>query len=86
MIFALGSAAGPLIGGVLVSRWGWPAVFWFRAPIALTALLSAHGLAPPQHSGAREPLDLLGAILLTLAITTLLLLVNALQEPGATTT
>ncbi|MGA8380424.1 MAG: MFS transporter [Stellaceae bacterium] len=82
MIFALGSAAGPLIGGALVSRWGWPAVFWFRAPIALAALVSAHGLPPPQRTGAREPLDLVGAFLLALAITTLLLLVNALQGFG----
>ena len=54
MIFALGSAAGPLIGGALVSLWGWPAVFWFRAPIALTALLFVRGLpAPPRTGGAR---------------------------------
>ena len=82
MIFALGSAAGPLIGGALVSRWGWPAVFWFRAPIALTALLAARGLAPPSAAGDREPLDLLGAFLLALTITTLLLLINAVQGLG----
>src|ERR1700693_1780855 len=40
LIFALGSALGPLIGGAMVPRWGWPAVFWFRAPIALASLLS----------------------------------------------
>src|SRR5690348_16143130 len=34
LMFAIGSAAGPLIGGLLVARRGWPAVFWFRAPIA----------------------------------------------------
>src|SRR5207248_2626093 len=34
LMFALGSAVGPLIGGALVARWGWPGVFWFRAPIA----------------------------------------------------
>ncbi len=39
LMFALGSATGPLIGGVLVARWGWPGVFWFRAPIALGALV-----------------------------------------------
>ncbi len=35
MMFALGSALGPLFAGVIVSRWGWSAVFWARAPIAL---------------------------------------------------
>ena len=44
LMFALGSAIGPLIGGALVARWGWPAVFWFRAPIALTSLLLLRGL------------------------------------------
>jgi len=35
MMFGLGSALGPLFAGVIVSRWGWSAVFWARAPIAL---------------------------------------------------
>ena len=82
MIFALSSAAGPLLGGALVGIWGWPAVFWFRAPIALAALLFVRGLPPPSRTSTREPLDLIGAGLLALAISTLLLLVNALQRIG----
>ena len=31
-ITAAGSAIGPLVGGFLVERWDWNAVFWFRAP------------------------------------------------------
>src|SRR5215210_48940 len=44
LMFAIGSASGPLIGGALVEHWGWPAVFWFRAPIALASLLLLRGL------------------------------------------
>src|SRR5690606_13554673 len=29
---------GPWIGGVLVEHGDWPAVFWFRIPVALAAL------------------------------------------------
>ncbi len=82
MIFALSSAAGPLLGGALVGTWGWPAVFWFRAPIALAALLFVRDLPPPSPTGAREPVDLIGAFLLAMTISTLLLLVNALQRLG----
>ncbi len=78
---ALGSAAGPLLGGVLVDLWGWPAVFWFRAPIALTALAFLEGLPPAPGRGAREPVDIFGAALLALAISTALLSLNQLQQP-----
>src|SRR3546814_11217158 len=37
MIFALGSALGPLLGGVLVDAWGWSAGYGFRAPLAAHA-------------------------------------------------
>ncbi len=82
MIFALASAAGPLIGGALVNVWGWPAVFWFRAPIALVALVFVRGLPHSAGSENREPLDLLGAVLLTLTISSALLFVNQVSQFG----
>jgi EmrB/QacA subfamily drug resistance transporter len=81
MMHALGSAGGPLLGGLLVDIWGWPAVFWFRAPIALTALVFVAGLPVAPLRGRREPVDIAGAGLLALTISTLLLTLNQLQ-PG----
>jgi EmrB/QacA subfamily drug resistance transporter len=80
VMHAIGSAVGPLLGGVLVQIWGWPAVFWFRAPIAFTALIFLRGLPAGSHSGRREPVDILGAVLLALGISTLLLMLNRLQH------
>src|SRR5579864_6498028 len=81
LIFALGSALGPLIGGTLVARWGWPAVFWFRAPIALVSLLSLRGLPPPRAS-IGERFDVLGALLLAVGLTALLFGINAASRVG----
>src|SRR5215469_10580056 len=77
LIFALASASGPLIGGILVARWGWPAVFWFRAPIALASLVFARGLAAPGASAVGGRFDVAGALLLAFGLTTLLLGINA---------
>lgn len=81
LIYALGSAAGPLVGGMLVDLWGWPTVFWFRAPIAFAALLFLEGLPPVSRPELREPVDFVGAVLLALGISTLLLTFNQLQDP-----
>jgi EmrB/QacA subfamily drug resistance transporter len=82
MMFALGSAVGPLLGGALVHAWGWPAVFWFRAPIALAALLFREHSSAAPRSEKREPLDIAGAVLLALAISSLLLAINRAQRLG----
>ena len=83
MMYAVGSAVGPLLGGALVQYWGWPAVFWFRAPIAFMAFLFLRSdPVRSRKSGMREPLDVIGAFLLALGISTLLLVLNQLQHPG----
>ena len=82
LIFALASASGPLIGGVLVARWGWPAVFWFRAPIALVSLVCARGLASAARTDGRDRFDVAGAVLLALGLTSLLLGINATSRLG----
>ncbi len=77
LCFSAGSVLGPSLGGWLTARFGWEAVFWFRAPIALAALLCAPRGGPPQ-TGRREPFDLPGALLLTFATASLLLAINRL--------
>jgi len=81
LMFAIGSASGPLIGGALVENWGWPSVFWFRAPIALTGLLLLRGLPPGGGAESREQrFDIAGALLLASGLATLLLAINALPR------
>jgi EmrB/QacA subfamily drug resistance transporter len=72
-----GQAVGPLLGGALVSAFGWQAVFLGRAPLALAAGLLSLALLP--SSGVprrREPFDLVGAALLAATATAFLLGLN----------
>ncbi len=79
MLFSAGGAAGPILAGQLVQYFGWPAVFWFRVPLSLIALLLATGL-PAGTPQSRQRFDAPGAVLLVLTITTMLLALNQLQH------
>ena len=80
MMLSIGVAAGPIVGGVLIEAWGWPAVFWFRAPIALaTALLLPALPRPLAGLAARRSFDLPGALFLAAALIGLLLSLNRLR-------
>ncbi len=80
---AAGSTIGPLLGGVLVEAFGWQAVYWFRAPIALAALALSWRLPVAPRTALREPFDAPGALLLVAALATLLLAVNRAPAPSA---
>ncbi|MFZ2155105.1 MAG: MFS transporter [Bradyrhizobium sp.] len=83
MMMALGLMLGPLLGGALVAIWDWPAVFWFRIPIAIAALLLLRGLPASQPRAAREPFDIAGGIALALGLVTMLMALNRIREYSA---
>lgn len=83
MMMALGLMLGPLLGGVLVATWDWPAVFWFRIPIAIAALVLLRGLPASQPRAAREPFDIPGSIALALGLATMLMAFNRIREVSA---
>jgi MFS family permease len=81
---ALGSALGPIVGGLLVERWGWSAVFAFRAPLVLAALALSVLLPAGRASGeAGRAFDAPGALLLAAAMSAGLLALAAPPGPHA---
>lgn len=74
----ISTAAGPLIGGALVTAFGgahgWRWVFLVNVPIGLVLLPLAHRLLPPpQTPGRRESMDPIGVLLLGAGVAGLLL-------------
>lgn len=83
MMMAVGLMLGPLLGGALTAIWDWPAVFWFRIPIAVATLLLLRGLPVSLPHRAGDRLDLVGGIALVLGLVTMLLALNRLRELSA---
>lgn len=83
MLYSLGFALGPVIAGALVSGYGWQAVFWFRAPVALGAFAATFALPVAPRRTAGERFDGLGAALLVLAIAMTVLAIDRLQHLAA---
>jgi predicted MFS family arabinose efflux permease len=66
-----------LLGGQLVVLWGWPAVFFFRVPLAcISAVLTLALLRQPAAVAANQRFDTLGAATLTTTIAGVLLALN----------
>ena len=62
-----GSAIGVLLGGVLTAGPGWPWVFFLNVPVGLILLILLARLLPRLPRGPQFGLDVLGALLVTLA-------------------
>jgi MFS family permease len=77
---ALASAIGPVLGGVLVALWDWPAIYWVRVPIALAALAASGLLPKPARRDSR--FDGWGAVLLALWMSAGLLSIAFMQRAG----
>ncbi|UZJ57944.1 MFS transporter [Pseudomonas sp. KU26590] len=67
-VFGLATAAGPLLGGVLVDRLGWHWIFLLNLPLGLLALGVITLALKPRSESKKQSIDYAGIILLTAAL------------------
>ncbi|HEX4443929.1 MAG TPA: MFS transporter [Galbitalea sp.] len=72
LAFPLGGLAGPLLGGILTQSnlfgLSWRSVFFVNVPIGLCGIVGALLTMPPRRIVARHRFDVLGLLLLTVAL------------------
>jgi DHA2 family methylenomycin A resistance protein-like MFS transporter len=64
--FAL--AAGPVVGGVMVDRFGWPSIFFLNLPLGVVGLWLTLAYAPLGSRTASRGLDVAGQVLAVIAL------------------
>ncbi|MFE7170116.1 MFS transporter [Streptomyces sp. NPDC057616] len=77
---ALGFAAGPLIGGFLLNHFRWGAIFLINLPVAALALVAVVLLVPESRNPRGDRPDLLGALLSTIGMASLVFAI--ISGPG----
>ena len=84
LMFGIGMALGPSVGGLMVQAFGWPGVFGMRVPLSLAALCLLWSLPSRAGQAQWQPssgLNVKGAVLLALALIAVLFTINRLQVP-----
>lgn len=65
------TAAGPLIGGILIESLGWRSVFWVNVPVGLIVYAATRTLPESRRDGRQRPFDLPGQFAMMITITSL---------------
>ncbi|MGW0712635.1 MDR family MFS transporter [Streptomyces sp. NPDC002643] len=76
-VMALAMIGGPLVGGTITDNWGWRWSFYINLPLGVIALIAISAvlhLPKPSRAGrSARSIDYLGAALLTVGITAIVL-------------
>ncbi|WP_051844869.1 MFS transporter [Streptomyces sp. NRRL S-813] len=70
-VSALGFAAGPLIGGLMLNHFWWGAIFLINLPVAALGLIAVLALVPESKNPQGDRPDLVGALLSTIGMASL---------------
>ncbi|MGY4772209.1 MFS transporter [Kribbella sp. CWNU-51] len=80
---AVGAAAGPLLGGVLVELTGWQALFWVDAGVAVVCMvITAASVAESRDSSRSRSIDVWGSLLVAITLMPLILALSKGSDWG----
>ncbi|MFI8824110.1 DHA2 family efflux MFS transporter permease subunit [Streptomyces sp. NPDC053431] len=83
-IGSLGFAAGPLIGGAILDHFWWGMIFLINIPVAAVGLVAVLKLVPESKNPQGERPDLLGALLSTIGMSSVVYAIITGPEHGWT--
>ncbi|NBA96576.1 MFS transporter [Pseudomonas sp. R5(2019)] len=78
----VGSALGPLIGGVLLQFFNWPSIFWLAVPVLVPLLLFGPVLLPESDRALSGRIDLYSIVLSMLALTGIVFAIKHVAAVG----
>ncbi len=79
---ALGSMAGPPLGGFIIHSFAWEYIFLINVPIGIFVYILGMKILPVAKKSTAEPFDIKGAILFCISIASLFLSMNLGKEYG----
>ncbi|GGZ85147.1 MFS transporter [Streptomyces bluensis] len=81
---ALGFATGPLVGGFVLDHFWWGAIFMINLPVAALGVVAVAALVPESKDPRGDRPDLLGALLSTIGMGSLVFAIISGPEHGWT--
>lgn len=75
-VISAGFLTGPILGGFIIEHFGWRYIFFINLPVGILGILFSFKALMKDSPPGRIPLDIWGALLFFISISTLLLFLN----------